>query len=187
MKGFKDYNDFALCTMEENLKAAHICLTTPKNNVKKSCYGMSAIILLSSVIDSLGMFYRNGLSISKITENDIKNKKMGTTYQHFKAFHTKFLVGKCSQHFFIGTYYDFVRCRATHNNVLGPKINITINKSTNGKVFEKKHKRAATMVYLNELYTLVENAYMCFKKENGVDFQEKIQPTTGTTIDNRLV
>lgn len=187
MKGFKDYNEFALCTMEENLTAAKICLTTSKDNSKRSCYGMSAIILLSSIIDTLGMFYRNGLTISKITENDIKNKKLGSTYQHFKAFHTKFLVGICSQHFFIGTYYDFVRCRATHNNVLGPKINITINKSTNGKVFEKKHKKAATMVYLNELCILVENAIMCFKNEYGVGFDEIIQPTTGTTIDYRYL
>lgn len=182
MKSFKDYNEFAAYTMYENLRAAKLCLTTPKAKNTNSCYGMSAIILLSSVIDALGMFYRNGNIATKITETDVKNNKLGKVCTHFKAFYDKFLVGVCDGNFFMGEFYDFVRCRATHNNILGPKVNITINKSSNGKVFEKKHRRASTYVYLNELYKIVKDAYDVFISEQKIVLSETPQPTTGNTI-----
>ena len=182
MKNFNDYNDFAAYTMDENLKAAKLCLKTPKIKTSNSCYGMSAVILLSSVIDTLGMFYRNGNIATKIAGTDVKNNKLGKVSTHFKAFYDKFLVGVCEEHFFMGEFYDFVRCRATHNNILGPKVNITINKSSNGKVFEKKHKQASTYVYLNELYDLVKKAYDVFITEQKLVLCETPQPTTGGTI-----
>ena len=182
MKSFKDYNEFAAYTMDENLRAAKLCLTTPKAKNTNSCYGMSAIILLSSVIDALGMFYRNGNNATNITETEVKNNKLGKVSTHFKAFYDKFLVGVCEEHFFMGEFYDFVRCRATHNNILGPKVNITINNSSNGKVFEKKHTKASTYVYLNELYDIVKKAYDVFIIEQKLVLCETLQPTTGSTI-----
>jgi len=182
MKNFKDYNDFAAYTIAENLRAIQLCLTTPKVKNSNSCYGMSVVILLSSVIDTLGMFYRNGNRVEKITETDVKNNKLGKVSAHFKAFYDKFLVNVCDEHFFMGEFYEFARCRATHNNVLGPKLKITINKSSNGKVFEKKHRRASTYVYLNELYKIVKDAYDVFISEQKIVLSETPQPTTGNTI-----
>ena len=181
MKNFNNYNDFAVCTMEENLQAAKLCLETPKKENSSSCYGMSAVILLSSVIDTLGMFYRNGQQWTGISKSDVTNNKLGGVKQHFERFYDKFLSNTNSKVFFINEFFSLVRCRATHNSVLGPNIVITIQKSTNGSFFEKTSNGKSWQIYLNELYEFVKNAYEHFAHESGIAFSETYQDSTGKT------
>ena len=185
MKNFANYTEFAACTMNENLQAARLCLDTPKKENTNSCYGMSAIILLSSVIDTLGMFYRNGQQWTKISKQDVINNNLGEARSHFKKFYEKFMSSMNCKAFFTGKFYDFVRCRATHNNVIGPKINITKNRSVKKIIFDKKHEESSTQVYLNELYDFVKNAYEIFLKESNINIIETDQPTTGGTQERK--
>lgn len=182
MKNFNNYQDFAIFTIRENLHIAKYCIDTPKRQNTNSCYGMSALILLSSVIDTIGMFYcRNG-NFTSITKQDVANNTLGKTQQHFDKFYDKFLTNHCDKNVFMDKFYHLARCRATHNNVLGDKIRITINALKKDVVFMEK--RNVFHINLNALYEIVNNAFKTLLRESKSQVflnEEQFSPTTGGT------
>ena len=76
MGKFNDYRDFAFTTISENLIIAKYCLETPQKEGELGCYGMPALILLSSIIDTVGTFYRNGTgTFADISIGEASSKK----------------------------------------------------------------------------------------------------------------
>ena len=188
MKNFNSYSDFAFFTIRENLRIADSCINTPKKKGTKSCYGMPALILLSSIIDTIGTFYRSG-TFSNITQNEVSQNNLGHAGDHFEHFYDKFIENNtnpqwlCNRNLFIGDFYKLGRCRATHNSVLGPKIRITINDNKNGAFIWEKHN--IVHIQLKELNKLVKNAFSTMITESNatipiVDFEEFTQTTGGT-------
>lgn len=183
MKNFKNYQDLTFFTIEENLKMAKHCLNTPKRINTNSCFGMSALILLSSTIDAIGMFYRNGDGkFAPIVLKEVKAQQLGHVKDHFEYFYDKFLSNNCEKKEFLVQFYQFARCLGIHNGTLNPSIRITMNRNKKGKVLEKR--RVNYFIFLLDLYDNVKDAYKVLKKESCACIElEKPGPTTGGTIN----
>lgn len=181
MKNIKNYQDLTFFTIEENLKIIKHCLETPKRINTKSCFGMSALILLASTIDAIGMFYRNGDGkFAKIDVKHIKAQQLGSANSHFKYYHAKFLSNNCDKKAFLVQFYHFARCLGIHNGTLNPSIRITMNRNKKGKVLEQR--RVNYFIYIVDLFDNVNDAYKTLKTESRVCIeQEVLGPTTGGT------
>ena len=184
MRLFEDYQQFAFCTIKENLAIARYCIDTPKKVNTNTCYGMPAIVLLASTIDIIGTFYRTG-SYSSVSKHNVQaDNELGSARSHFEQYHSKFLSNPnvCDRDLFLDSFYRLSRCRATHNGVLGPKVVITINKSKNGRFIIKK--RELTHIFLNELYNIVLHSFKVLLSESKeIIKQENLGPSTGGTRD----
>lgn len=181
MKQITDYNEFAFLTIEENLKIAEYAMNTFKSPNSDSCYGMSAFVLMASVIDIIGTFYRKG-HFEFITSEAVKETdKLGTCKDHFKYFFKKFIPGIYSDDE-ISFFYKYARCKATHNGVLGINVCITILDSPDEYFF--KNSDGVVTIYLKQLFSVVSHSYEMMKKElkdvTSPLFQEQ---TTGITTN----
>ncbi len=189
---YDSYNEFAIDTISEYLRIADYCINTPKKEAD-SCYGMPAFLLLSSVIDIIGTFYRNG-SFEPITDDDVKYNKLGNAQDHFKQFYNLFLHSNPSQTStldvdnFMNFFYKFARCKATHNGVLGPRV--IIMKSVTCNNFIEVGSNGDMRIQLNDLYFFVrktfeekvEQEYDNYKKKNPSQTPATVLPSiTGTT------
>lgn len=185
MKNFNHYQDLTFYTIEENLEIIYYCLNTPKKADTKSCYGMTALILLASTIDAIGTFYRKGDgNFQGLTIKTIKARDLGGVKSHFEYFYDKFLQGKCVKTVFLKEFYQYARCLGIHNGTLHPDVRVTMNKNDKGLVIEKKHSN--TFIYLNELYSCVKAAYDLVKKASSTPLTlERVGPTTGGTTTNK--
>ncbi|MBO4597007.1 MAG: hypothetical protein J5676_03900 [Bacteroidaceae bacterium] len=189
------YNEFAIDTISEYLRIADYCINTPKKE-EDSCYGMPAFLLLSSVIDIIGTFYRNS-SFEPITGYDVKNNKLGNAKDHFKQFYNLFLSPNLSQTStldeknFIDFFYQFARCRATHNGVLAPRVRIMKSDKCNNFI-EMDSNRRDMCIQLRDLCSFVrktfeekvEQEYDNYKKKNPSQSPATVLPPasiTGTT------
>jgi hypothetical protein len=179
MKNIKNYQDLTFYTIEENLRIAKYCLETPKKANTNSCYGMSALILLASTIDAIGMFYRNGdNTFAPIEVKHVKSKQLGSVKGHFEFFYDKFLSNNCDKNSFTVQFYQYARCLGIHNGTLNPSIRITMNRHKNGKVIEQS--RVNYHIYLIDLFDNVQLAFQTLKRESKVTIEpEVLGPTTG--------
>lgn len=184
MSTFTNYQDFAFTTIEENLTIAKYCLETVKDENSDngaSCYGMPALILLCSVIDIIGTFYKTG-SFSIITESDVKQNKRENTRTHFTEYYKRFLrtlqPSPCSQQEFVQYCYEYARCKATHNGILWPNVIIKNEESTPiGLIIDRQTSKF--VIYLPELYKVVSISYETMKKD--ANYAElNLQPTGET-------
>lgn len=182
MAYFDDYNEFAFRSIEESLIMAEKCIKSPKGKVVDSCHGMAAIILIASVMDTIGTFYRKGY-FQKISENDVINDNngshLGSVIQHFKQYHKRYLSPKkvISKTKFMKKFYPYARCRATHNSVLGPDVELTLASAKNGAIFS--HEQNKLNIHLNELLNSVQAAFEEMKKDAGYK-PSKIQENSNT-------
>lgn len=178
MSTFNNYRDFAFTTIRENLIIAKYCLTTTKKEGETGCYGMPALLLLSSIIDIIGTFYRNGkyedISIVEVSSN----KCLGPTSHHFNEYRKKFVGNLCSKQDFLKYIYEYSRCKAVHNGLLYPNVFISCSKS---KVIMRTVDNN-TYVFLQALYDLVEKSFGIMIKESGHnEFSGPIMNDTGLT------
>lgn len=167
--------DLQRFTMREYLDTAKVCIDTPKQENTNSCYGMSALVLLTSVINTIGLFYW-----------EWQNKgKSGKVEEHFEAFYNKFLVGTLNDMSdFKNYFYKFARCYAVHGSSLHKKTKIIFGTGTPIFIKEASDKYC---INLSELYPKVEDAYNtwcqdAYKTSNVQSLsQEKQSSITGTT------
>lgn len=184
MSFFTNYQHFAFTTIEENLTIAKYCLDTVKDDKSDnsvSCFGMPALILLCSVIDIIGTFYRTGF-FSNITESGLAQNKVGTTKTHFIEYYKRFLQtlqpSPCSQRDFIRYCYEYARCKATHNGILWPNVTIKNEESTpSGLIINRQ--TSSVIIYLPELYKVVSISYEAMKKDSNYA-ELSLQPTGET-------
>lgn len=185
---FDNYQDFAFRSMQESLEIAEMCLKTEKKEGSDACYGMAAFILIASVMDTIGTFYRNG-SFQGMTIKDVKEKKggkkslLGGTNKHFERYYERFLSGTIKKTPFMDVFYPYARCRATHNSVLGPKIEITTDSTPNKKIFSRQN--GVLVVHLWELLDSVKQAHQVALKDlNRPVASEQYGSLTGSPETN---
>lgn len=165
---FDNYQDFAFHSMHESLEMAEMCLRTEKKEGSDAYYGMAAFILIASVMDTIGTFYRNG-SFQGMTKKDVKEKKggkkslLGGTNKHFERYYELFLSGTIKKTPFMDVFYPYARCRATHNSVLGPNIEITTDSTPNKEIFSCPN--GVLVVHLRELLDSVKQAHQVALKD----------------------
>ncbi|MGN1219445.1 MAG: hypothetical protein ACI4TU_00720, partial [Candidatus Cryptobacteroides sp.] len=166
--------------IRENLTIVQHCINTPKRKGTNSCYGMPAIILLASVIDTIGTFCLSG-AFSTISKNDVLNNNLGRPHEHFDAFYTMFLKDKgIDRIHFVDRFYELGRCRATHNGVLGPNLKITINNRRDKPCIWEK--RGTLNIQIRGLYELVREAFSQMLSNACSNNTEECEPTTGGTV-----
>ena len=185
---FSNYQDFAFRSMQESLEMAEMCLKTEKKEGSGAYYGMAAFILIASVMDTIGTFYRNG-SFQAMTIKDVMEKKggknslLGGTNKHFERYYELFLSGTIKKTPFMGVFYPYARCRATHNSVLGPKIEITTDSTPNKKIFSRQN--GVLVVHLWELLDSVKQAHQVALKDlNRPVASEQYGSLTSSTETN---
>lgn len=177
---FNSNQDFAISTIEENLKIADYCIRNPKEDKTDCCYGMPALILLSSAIDIIGTFYYSNAFTTDL----------GSTIKHFEEFYDRFMEGKagqqpniCDRGLFIDKFYKLGRCKATHNGVLGAKFIITTNNNASNTCIWEDHD--SVWVQLHQLHNLIDSAFQTMKSNLGTTSQvEQLLDNTGFTSCN---
>ena len=181
MSRYKDYFSFAYFTIKENLTIVKYCLETPKRKNTDSCYGMPALILLSSIVDTIGTFYRTG-QYQTITIEEICNEDLTSVKNHFVKYHNRFLSEDCEQNDFVDLFYKCARCKATHNSVLGPQVILTKKVDKNKHVLSKD-KAGKLTIHLFELYENVKQAFKTLQKESKQVYKpERPISSTGSTV-----
>ena len=156
------------------------CLETPQKEGELGCYGMPALILLSSIIDTVGTFYRNGTgTFADISIGEASSKKgLKSARIHFIEYRKKFARNICSEQDFLTYIYDYSRCKAIHNGILYPNVFISSSKSKDIIQTIDNTK----VVFLPALYNLVLKSFEIMKKESGHnEFSGPILNDTGLT------
>lgn len=182
---FNDYQDFALHTMWEYLAMARRCIETRQEESADGCYGMAALLLLTSVMDTLGSFYPHKQYTPR-TQDDIDNDNVGSVAGHFENFCARFISDDSAEiAAFHKNLYQQARCKAVHNSALTSGIKIT--NDANQPLFNSDY----TMSNIVKLHDKVEKAFniWVYDTYQSNDVAAQLQkhppiPDTGTTLNN---
>jgi hypothetical protein len=161
----------------ESLEAAKFCVDYRKIDDKwgdfktGGCLGYPGAILLFSIIDSIGSYYRNNKSFKiPIDSKDMTIDSDG--WQHFKILNSKLFNQNLSLDFIKKLYSEF-RSYLTHNSVLGKNSmmimdNESLEQGISGIAFFK-HKtndgKEIQIISIKELWELCKSAIDEFSKE----------------------
>lgn len=110
-------------SLDETLEAAKYCVDYRKTDKKwgdfatGGCLGYPAAILLFSVIDSIGSYFRKNDAIEILIDSK-KDKINAAGWEHFKILNSKYFNQTLSAEFMKKLYNKFRSC-LTHNSVLG--------------------------------------------------------------------
>ena len=184
---FSNYKDFALHTMNEYLTMAKHCIETKQEESADGCYGMAALLLLTSVMDTLGSFYPKK-RFKSITQQKVNKNQTNTAKDHFKAFRVKFLLREgLDEKTFTDTFYELARCKAVHNAALACGIKIVNDQKD--PLFVLANSSELT-VNISRLYKCVEDSLRIWAQDayNSSDIKSLLTeygPITGSTIDNQ--
>ena len=109
----------------EYLTIANYCLMTAKPT--GGCYGFPTALLLFSIVDAIGSFYRgNGSFIIKV---DGKNETIKNADQHYFILNSDYYSQNLSEKN-IKKLYEYYRCLLVHNAALAPGHFLSIGKLT---------------------------------------------------------
>ncbi len=106
-------------SLSEMIHVAEYCYETKKDN--GGCYGYPCSILLFSVLDTIGSFYK-GKDYSITIDG--KDKKIKNTVQHFYILNSKDFYNQNLTEEEIKIIYDNYRSTLTHNSSMPPKYAI---------------------------------------------------------------
>ena len=166
-------------SLDEYLETAKFCCDYKKSDGKwdkfqgNSCLGFPAAVLLFSIIDSIGSYFRKDKSFKiKIGAKDSSINSDG--WEHFKILNSKYFGQNMSQEFMKAIYSKF-RSPLIHNSVLGKNtilisetgpINEGIERIVFGEFLPQENLEHHTyLVNLQPLYELCKNAVEKFKKD----------------------
>ena len=146
--------------ISENLKVVNYCLHYNKNDsqIHKDftvpCLGYPAAILLCSLIDTIGSFFRGSQSVIMV---DSQPKTIETAFDHFLILNHNFLFNLNLSGKTIFDFYSTYRSKLTHNNSL-PTNNFLIATSAANPIFRLNSNDEVEFIDLVPLYKKVENA-----------------------------
>lgn len=159
-----DYKKLTILSLKENIIAVEFCINFNKSQNKglgigeNGCLGFPAIILLSSIIDTIGSYFEDTETTIKINgkEESIKNV-LGHFYilNHEKLFNLNLDIKTISD------FYVKYRSPLTHNNTLPPNTSIDLGIETD-YIFEINANNEVTQVRLIPLFTKVKEAVAVF-------------------------
>jgi len=162
-------------SLEELLEASKYCVEYSKSSPqwddyrKGGCLGFPSGILLFSIIDSIGSYFRKNKDFEVMVDgkSTIINH---SGWEHFKILNSKYFNQDLSADF-LKTLYHHYRSSLTHNAVLGgqvmmyPSSEATIFKNLPFTMFEIEAGRWEPIVFMKELYLLCRSAVDLFKLE----------------------
>lgn len=166
-------------SLPELLEAATLCCAYRKSDSKwgqykgEGCLGYPGGILLFSIIDSIGSYFRkDGTLKIKVDSKDSTIDDDG--WEHFKILNSKYFNQSLSENFIKALYSKF-RSLLTHNSVLGknaimiPNNASFSNSEIKGQAFflgkNQEDGSEAYMISLEELLDLCKIAVDEFKKD----------------------
>jgi hypothetical protein len=164
-------------SLDETLEAAKYCVEYKKLDIKwgefatGGCLGYPGAILLFSLIDSIGSYFRKDKSIEILI--DWKNEKINAAgWEHFKILNSKYFDQKLSAEFMHKLYNNFRSC-LTHNSILGSDTlmipdNSLIKEGIKGQTFGITKDDKGNTIYiisLKELWDLCYKAVNSFKND----------------------
>ena len=161
----------------ETLEAAKFCSDYRKIEKKweifntGGCLGYPSAILLFSIIDSIGSYYRQNKEIKILIDSE-KATIDSTGWQHFKILNSKYFNQNLSLVFIKALFSKFRSC-LTHNSILGKNSKMIPynNSSKNGiskKTFFKETATNGETVYIisiKELWELCSITINKFSKD----------------------
>lgn len=163
-------------SLDEYLVASKLCCEYKKTDSKwdefqgNDCLGYPAGVLLFSVIDSIGSYFRKDKSFKIKIGNEISSIN-SEGWEHFKILNSKYFKQNMSQEFMKAIYSKF-RSPLIHNSVLGKNTILILETepSNNDFVFMEIHpqeniKEFNYWVSLKPLYELCKKAVEEFKKD----------------------
>ncbi len=165
-------------SLEETLEAAKFCTYYKKTATQwgefqtGGCLGYPAAILLFSLVDTIGSYYRKNFSF-KINLDGKSVSINSDGWEHFKILNSKYFKQILSTSYIKALYNKF-RSSLTHNSVLGKdtimypnEINYP-NPAYNSKAFATGKDQNGNLIHLlsiRELYLLCEEAVRMFKAD----------------------
>ena len=165
-------------SLDETLEAARYCATYKKTDSKwgefnnRGCLGYPSAILLFSLIDSLGSYFRKDKSF-KILIDGNEETINATGWEHFKILNSKYFNQNLPKAF-IQTLYNSYRSKLTHNSVLGKDVHMIPDNNTfkdlsdaNSAFISETDSTGKTyyLISIMELFYLCEIAVREFKKD----------------------
>lgn len=165
-------------SLAESLEAAKICITYKKTDAKwgnfmsEGCLGYPGAIILFSIIDTIGSYFRNNSSL--IVRLDGKNVSIAADgWEHFKILNSKYFKQTLTTNFIKALYNKF-RSSLSHNSVLGNRTIMFKNEMYGhpihytSKAFATsvdKNKNELYFISLEELFKICEFAVGLFMKD----------------------
>ncbi len=164
-------------SLDELLEAVRYCADYRKNDEKwgefktGGCLGYPSAILLFSIIDSIGSYFRSNINFI-INIDDKKESIDSDGWQHFKILNSKYFKQHLSK-IQIQTIYKKFRSLLTHNSILGKNSimimeNENLNNGIKDQAFILGKNDKGEPVYLisiKELWNLCKIAIEEFKKD----------------------
>lgn len=206
MAQYKDYKQFTIETIKENLIALDFCFKYEKsehNNCGEGMLGMPALILLSSIIDTMGAYFR-GTSLE--VEVDGNKRKIQTASEHFLILNHEKLFNLRLTDLVITDFYSKYRSVSTHNNTLPPFMSMDKgDKADDIFIFNNDGKKIKKLMLI-PLFESVQKANRIFShylkfgnwsedhqlakellKKSGEVEQTPVSPgATGLTMEQRF-
>lgn len=169
MAQHQDINSFVYTTIEEYIDAAGICLNTVKNKVPDDCFGMAALVLLTSAIDAMGTYFRKKQGQYDLLPAKCTNWKseLGDVKQHYVNIYYEYFdkTGAfADESEFVDILYREYRCHAVHNGMITETHTLQKVVSKKPQVVEKKC--GGTYVYVDRLFNVVKDVFETFKKDH---------------------
>lgn len=177
-------DQLVLNAMQENIKLAEHAINTPRKEGGDSCYGNSAVILLSSVLDAIGAFYCHNDNKGSFTSYDQKpiHEERGKVCNHFKEVYNLFIkdlennCGYSDDNSFVKDFYENFRCGLTHNAEF-EKGCLVLHEDSDSSI-----KR----LNVKELLSMVKEVYDAFIKQNSLVVENNNNgPVTAHTASNK--
>lgn len=150
--------------LSENIKVIYFCLHYNKSNEQLQtdftvpCLGYPASILLFSIIDTMGSFFRGSDSVIQVGS---EFKKIETASDHFIILNHNILFNLNLSGKTIFDLYGTYRSKLTHNNSL-PVNNFLIADSASDKIFSLNSNEEIEVINLIALFKVVESATNIF-------------------------
>ncbi len=162
-------------SLYESLEAAKFCCEYRKLDSKwgdfkgDGCLGYPGGILLFSIVDSIGSYFRKDQSFKvKIDEKELSINASG--WEHFKILNSKYFEQNLNQ-VFIKALYEKFRSQLTHNSVLGKNAylipdNSRFPKHLNEVFFQEEFNgQALYFISMKGFYELCTKAVKKFEKD----------------------
>lgn len=165
-------------SLDETLEAAKICVNYKKIDSKwgqfssEGCLGYPAGVLLFSIIDTIGSYYRKSQTLKVLIDG--KQQTINADgWEHFKILNSKYFNQTLSTSFLKSLYNKF-RSSLTHNSVLGKDSLMILDNNSIRSMTGRNQEFALVkdnagndvhLIFMKELCNLCEIAVTEFKKD----------------------
>jgi hypothetical protein len=164
MAQLPDFKKLTIASIKENIKAVDYCINYDKSinedwaEDEVGCLGIPTIILLCSIIDTMGSYFRDTATTIQVNNGQ---KSINTASDHFLILnHDKLFNLKLDSK----TIYDFYskyRSILTHNNTLPPNTSLDVGKEKD-EAFTINSEGEVIQVKLIPLYDKIKTASKTF-------------------------